>query len=107
MEFLPFPCFLQLPRIVPHCLIKVQWGTFNWSQTIGGKQNFTYTVPFPIVFSSRKWCMPSIPKVVFGQNGANVQTTYYTNNGVYIHAETGSMQVCAMSAKFDYIAIGV
>jgi hypothetical protein len=51
--------------------------------------------------------MPSIPKVVFGQNGANVQTTYYTNNGVYIHAETGSMQVCAMSAKFDYIAIGV
>ena len=89
-----------------HCL-KAQWGTFNWSQTIGGKQNFTYTVPFPIVFSSRKWCMPSIPKVVFGQNGANVQTTYYTNNGVYIHAETGSMQVCAMSAKFDYIAIGV
>jgi hypothetical protein len=85
----------------------LQWGTFNWSQTIGGKQNFTYTVPFPIVFSSRKWCMPSIPKVVFGQNGANVQTTYYTNNGVYIHAETGSMQVCAMSAKFDYIAIGV
>ena len=85
----------------------LQWGTFNWSRTIGGKQNFTYTVPFPIVFSSRKWCMPSIPKVVFGQNGANVQTTYYTNNGVYIHAETGSMQVCAMSAKFDYIAIGV
>lgn len=84
-----------------------KWGTFNWSRTIGGKQNFTYTVPFPIVFSSRKWCMPSIPKVVFGQNGANVQTTYYTNNGVYIHAETGSMQVCAMSAKFDYIAIGV
>lgn len=84
-----------------------EWGTFNWSRTIGGKQNFTYTVPFPIVFSSRKWCMPSIPKVVFGQNGANVQTTYYTNNGVYIHAETGSMQVCAMSAKFDYIAIGV
>ena len=85
----------------------LQWGPFNWSRTIGGKQNFTYTVPFPIVFSSRKWCMPSIPKVVFGQNGANVQTTYYTNNGVYIHAETGSMQVCAMSAKFDYIAIGV
>lgn len=85
----------------------LQWGSCNWSQTIGGKQNFTYTVPFPIAFSSRKWCMPSIPKVVFGQNGANVQTTYYTNNGVYIHAETGSMQVCAMSAKFDYIAIGV
>lgn len=85
----------------------LQWGTFNWFQTIGGKQNFTYTVPFPIVFSSIKWCMPSIPKVVFGQDGAYAQTTYYTNNGVYIHAETGSMQVCAMSANFDYIAIGV
>ena len=85
----------------------LQWGTFNWSQTISGKQNFTYTVPFPIAFSSIKWCMPSIPKVVFGQNGAHVKTTYYTNNGVYIHAEIAYTQAFAMSANFDYIAIGV
>lgn len=101
MEFLPFPCCLQLPRIVPHCTSIKQWGTFNFNQTIWVDYNSSWskTINFPISFNHVLWVYPSSPPKSF------LEQAYYTNSGLYLfHSPCG--QNMNISINFKYLAIG-
>lgn len=105
MEFLPFPCFLQLPRIVPHCRKSEQWGTFN------GKVNSAEgakTLLFPIAFSSLFSATPS--PAPWSNNRGSYGGATYNNTGLVVTANPANnsplLSVTETTINFKYIVIG-
>lgn len=76
--------------LLPHCLIEVQWGTFNFNQTIWVDYNSSWskTINFPISFNHVLWVYPSSPPKSF------LEQAYYTNSGLYLfHSPSRDFEV--------------
>ena len=79
----------------------LQWGTFNFNQTIWVDYNSSWskTINFPISFNHVLWVYPSSPPKSF------LEQAYYTNSGLYLfHSPCG--QNMNISINFKYLAIG-
>lgn len=79
----------------------LQWGSFNFNQTIWVDYNSSWskTINFPISFNHVLWVYPSSPPKSF------LEQAYYTNSGLYLfHSPCG--QNMNISINFKYLAIG-
>ena len=102
MEFLPFPCCLQLPRIVPHCTLIKQWGSCNLNQPCPIHVNYPISFPkgaFRIIGVDYKYFV-NLGYAYVGQISSG-----FTTNG-FLFEDRPNKDCRKSEININYIVIG-